>query len=132
MVATISSRTPEGVPHRCPICLSSVCLEPSLSERDAPCPACGHLLWFGDRTEPSGRSARPRVRKKTLRTGLEPQSLFAAFALLRLMRPPGANPLWHWFQGVSLRIRRRAPAHVPAAPVRATPGIWDPWLDGLP
>lgn len=42
-----SSRTPEGTPHRCPICGESVRIEASTyPTRDAPCPHCGHLLWF--------------------------------------------------------------------------------------
>lgn len=42
----ISSRTPEGESNRCPICRNDVFIEPSLDTRDAPCPHCGHLLWF--------------------------------------------------------------------------------------
>src|SRR5437899_2528662 len=42
----ISSRTPEGRPNRCPVCGKELCIEPSSSTRDAPCPHCGHLLWF--------------------------------------------------------------------------------------
>jgi acyl carrier protein len=46
----ISSRTPEGLPHRCPICGNSAALEPSYPGGDACCPSCGHLLWwFRDR-----------------------------------------------------------------------------------
>jgi hypothetical protein len=43
---TISSRTPEGDPNRCVICGYDCRLEPSWPARDAPCPRCGHLLWF--------------------------------------------------------------------------------------
>jgi len=43
---TISSRTPEGVPNRCPVCGNSLRLEPSVPPGDAPCPHCGSLLWF--------------------------------------------------------------------------------------
>ncbi len=43
---TISSRTPEGSPNRCPVCGADVVIEPSQPFGDAPCPACGHLLWF--------------------------------------------------------------------------------------
>lgn len=43
---TISARTPEGEPNRCPLCQATVCVEPSQLFGDAPCPACGHLLWF--------------------------------------------------------------------------------------
>jgi len=47
-----SSRTPEGTPNRCPICGKSVRIEPSsFPTHDAPCPQCGHLLWFGDASD---------------------------------------------------------------------------------
>jgi uncharacterized paraquat-inducible protein A len=42
----ISSRTPEGRTNRCPVCGSHIVIEPSDPARDAPCPACGHLIWF--------------------------------------------------------------------------------------
>lgn len=42
----ISSRTPEGTPNHCPVCGNDLRLEPSSSTLDAPCPHCGHLLWF--------------------------------------------------------------------------------------
>jgi hypothetical protein len=41
-----ASRTPEGEPNQCPICGKEVQLEPSRPPGDAPCPNCGHLLWF--------------------------------------------------------------------------------------
>jgi hypothetical protein len=43
-----SSRTPEGQPNRCPLCGKEVYLEPSVPPGDAPCPHCGHLLWFAN------------------------------------------------------------------------------------
>ena len=43
---TISSRTPEGRPNHCPVCDAELALEPSSPAGDAPCPRCGHLLWF--------------------------------------------------------------------------------------
>jgi acyl carrier protein len=43
---TLSSRIPEGVPGPCPACDALICLEPSVAAGDAPCPYCGHLLWF--------------------------------------------------------------------------------------
>ena len=47
---TISSRTPESIPQRCPICGEAAAIEPSYPGGDACCPACGHLLWwFRDR-----------------------------------------------------------------------------------
>jgi acyl carrier protein len=42
----IASRTPEGWPNRCPICGSEWRIEPSQPQGDAPCPVCGHLVWF--------------------------------------------------------------------------------------
>lgn len=42
----ISSRTPEGVPNHCPMCGAEVIVDPSIPPGDAPCPHCGHLLWF--------------------------------------------------------------------------------------
>lgn len=46
----ISSRTPEGEPHRCPVCGKVARLEPSYPAGDLICPNCGHLLgWFRDR-----------------------------------------------------------------------------------
>jgi acyl carrier protein len=43
---SISSRTPDGEPNRCPICGARVIIQPSLGSGDAPCPRCGHLLWW--------------------------------------------------------------------------------------
>ena len=46
---TISARTPEGDPFRCPICGEVANIETSLAG-DACCPSCNHLLWwFKDR-----------------------------------------------------------------------------------
>jgi anti-anti-sigma factor len=42
----ISSRTPEGQSNHCPVCGSHIKIEPSDPPGDAPCPRCGHLLWF--------------------------------------------------------------------------------------
>ncbi len=53
---TISSRTPEGLPNRCPVCGAEVKLEPSWPAADACCPNCGSLLWYGERTSRSTES----------------------------------------------------------------------------
>ena len=42
----VSSRTPEGSPGTCPVCGTAVVVEPSRPFGDAPCTACGTLLWF--------------------------------------------------------------------------------------
>jgi len=47
-----ASRTPEGDPNRCPICGSAIRIDPSRPTDDAPCPNCGHLLWFVDAGDP--------------------------------------------------------------------------------
>ena len=43
---TVSSRTPDGLPNECPVCGAAVVIDPSQPSGDAPCPECGHLLWF--------------------------------------------------------------------------------------
>jgi anti-anti-sigma factor len=42
----ISSTTPEGQPNRCHVCGSELKIEPSDPTAAAPCPRCGHLVWF--------------------------------------------------------------------------------------
>lgn len=42
----ISSRTPEGLPHRCPLCGEVANLEPAWPGGDAVCPRCGQLVWW--------------------------------------------------------------------------------------
>jgi anti-anti-sigma factor len=45
----ISSRTPEGWPGRCAVCNRNLNIEPStFPTRDATCPHCGSLVWFGE------------------------------------------------------------------------------------
>jgi acyl carrier protein len=46
----VSSRTPEGLPHQCPVCGKVSSLDPSFPGSDSCCPNCGQLLWwFRDR-----------------------------------------------------------------------------------
>src|SRR5262245_16195391 len=46
----VSSRTPEGTPHHCPVCGKTSTVEPSYPGGDSCCPNCGQLLWwFRDR-----------------------------------------------------------------------------------
>ena len=43
----ISTRTPEGEPARCVVCGAETLIVPSaFPTADAPCPACGTLLWL--------------------------------------------------------------------------------------
>ena len=46
---TISSRTPEGLPSRCPLCGAKTNIDYSDTGGDAPCPKCGHLLLTSSR-----------------------------------------------------------------------------------
>ena len=79
----ISSRTPEGIPNRCPVCGSDVCIEPSLLCGDAPCPRCGTLLWFlnlADKSIVVERESSEAMRQRVTRLiaeqlGVEPESL---------------------------------------------------------
>ena len=73
----ISSRTPEGEPNHCPLCGADVRIEPSVLFGDAPCPNCGHLLWFLSRPGESllyeyesSRSIRDRVREAMEKLGV--------------------------------------------------------------
>lgn len=54
----VSSRTPDGLPNRCPVCESPFRLEPSIPPGDAPCPRCGSLVWFpaSNRSEEDDRT----------------------------------------------------------------------------
>lgn len=54
---SVSTRTPEGLFGRCPICgteFTAHCADPLL---DAPCPSCGTLLWPLCRGPQGGESA---------------------------------------------------------------------------
>lgn len=73
---SISSRTPEGTPNRCEICGHRVRVEPSLGTLDAPCPCCGHLLWF----------ARTAARRHAPRESLAYSAGVLVGKLLRVFR----------------------------------------------
>lgn len=86
---TISSRTPEGQPHRCPVCDHALRLEPSHPPGDAPCPSCGVLLWFpSDPQHPPmlqnaarRKAAAERIARKPVSSG--PGSLLDGLRELR-------------------------------------------------
>lgn len=79
----ISSRTPEGDRNCCPICGHDNRVDPSRPPGDAPCPACGHLLWFPP------APAEPRVPdRRRLRHRVE-RALERLAALAESDRPPG-------------------------------------------
>jgi hypothetical protein len=63
----ISTRTLEGQPNHCPVSGNFLKVEPSDPAGGAPCPRCGHLLWFawedlGDVQviKPTGKLLRPQ------------------------------------------------------------------------
>lgn len=65
----IASRTPEGLPARCPVCGANVVMEPCAPLGDAPCPACGNLLFFevqGGTVSPYGGERR-QSKQRALR-----------------------------------------------------------------
>lgn len=74
-----ASRTPEGEPNRCPVCGKEVRLEPSRPPGDAPCPNCGHLLWFFSPVGPATCSIDPpeyTVRAWTNHVALAPDNQY--------------------------------------------------------
>ena len=80
-----ASRTPEGRPNECPVCGKRVCIEPSLfPTQDAPCPNCGHLLWFSS-SEPSSPNLAEAVAEQLDSSFhsdceyAEPEELFGVF-----------------------------------------------------
>ncbi len=81
----ISSRTPEGTPNHCPVCGNDLRLEPSLPTLDAPCPHCGHLLWFrSDRASVmEQKAADVLLEVATMRFGMLPQAIRAALEAIR-------------------------------------------------
>jgi acyl carrier protein len=69
---TVSSRTPEGLPNQCPVCGKSTVLDPSSPPGDAPCPSCGHLLWwFQEHLSTRFEMERSQVTLDTSLTGSE-------------------------------------------------------------
>jgi len=72
---TISSRTPEGLPSRCPLCGADAAVVFSEPGGDAPCPGCGHLLW-------RAVELLERVRERLAETlGVDPEEVTAETSL---------------------------------------------------
>lgn len=89
----ISSRTPEGTPHRCPICGEVANLEPSYPGGDSVCPACGHLLWqFRDQAFKTNGIAKENIKYETsLRDELGIDSLDLVELILEIEEGTGAT-----------------------------------------
>jgi hypothetical protein len=109
-----STRTPEGRSGHCPVCGARTCIEPSSPPGDAPCPACGSLMWFSSCSVPvqlwDSRPMRrgsaffcapaaPSVSGPTVNDRLRRYQLFAAWLLpsasLILVAATLANSVWH-------------------------------------
>jgi acyl carrier protein len=90
---TISSRTPEGTPHRCPICGQVAKLAPSYPGGDSVCPACGHLLWqFRDRAFQASGVAKELIKFETsLRDELGIDSLDLVELIMELEEETGTT-----------------------------------------
>jgi hypothetical protein len=143
MSAVIATRTPEGVPGRCPACEAAVCVEPSWPTGDAPCPRCGTLVWFDSRVawveppEPSGGDwlsefARGMVRRNNLTRWLtfrrRRRDAHARRRHVRTAPRPGARAL---LRAAITAVRREVGRRVaPVGPGSPYGDVSDPWLDG--
>jgi hypothetical protein len=112
MNVVIPSRTWEGSPRRCPVCRQVSRVEPSWPSGDAPCPACGHLLWPRD----NAFLAVPRATALTA-------SRRAGRAVRRA---------WETLVRAKARVRKaiRAGKKPRRDPETASSGVWDAWVDG--
>ena len=82
-----SSRTPEGLPHQCPVCGKIADLEPCYPGGDSVCPSCGHLLWlFRDRIDSDTIKF-----ESLLREDLSVDSLDIAEVVMELEEETGIN-----------------------------------------
>jgi hypothetical protein len=126
MNAVVSSRTPEGVPGRCPVCRGFVCVETSWPTGDATCPHCGVLVV------PDGAAEALEDSLATLRGW----PLFVAARArrrtpsLRHARPVGRVLLRAAAAAVRGGLRRvvRVGAADEGGP--AYGNVSDPWVDG--
>src|SRR5262245_48586174 len=119
-MGVISSRTPEGQPNVCPVCGQPTRLEPACLSPDAPCPSCGHLLWFPH--IPSGSTGGNKVPP----TGPSPD-LFAALANLCSVATVRFGPPRPEHLGAVMRITE--PARLGELVKRAVAiGSWDELL----
>jgi len=101
-----ASRTPEGDSNRCPLCGKELRIEPSRPPGDAPCPYCGHLLWFSDvqsetrlvhQTKQQIRSLVQEIAQLSDQD-LTPQEYFAEF-LPRVVAALAAIGAIAWIKG---------------------------------
>ena len=90
---TIASRTPEGLPHQCPVCGKIAAHEPAYPGGDSVCPSCGHLLWvFRDRIGNDLGVHLDEIKfNSLLRTEAGADSLDLAELLMELEEETGIN-----------------------------------------
>ncbi len=115
----ISSRTPEGDAHRCPVCGRDTRTDPStVPTRDAPCPHCGSLLWFDRGTLSSLAGGRKRVNRlveeiaQLVQLNLAPPAYYAELLqrlLAALAAPAGA--VWCRTGKENLELQAQANLH---------------------
>jgi anti-anti-sigma factor len=78
-----SSRTPEGIPDRCPICGKEVDFGASDRADEAPSSGCGHLVWLtGSEAEEALMVRLPVGRRLDLSEEID----FAVSAIRRLRK----------------------------------------------
>ena len=131
MTAIISSRTPEGEGNCCPVCRATSWMEPSAyPNRDAPCPCCGHLLWYSKRLGRGRSTQLERKRQSRRAAGItaKPNKLAVLYALGTTLITSKSEKLAALWRTLGTRIRRSfSRAFTPPAP--STAGLYDPWLD---
>lgn len=89
---TVSSRTPEGLPHQCPVCNKLCVLEPSFPGGDSCCPTCGHLLWWFRDHLPRGAGLGPdQINFATSFTNLNMDSLDIVELIMELEEEFGVS-----------------------------------------
>lgn len=90
---TISSRTPEGEPHVCPVCGNAAAVEPSYPGGDSCCPSCGHLLWwFHDRlSRETGIASEQVTLSSTFADDIGADSLELVELIMELEEEFGVN-----------------------------------------
>jgi hypothetical protein len=96
---TLASRTPEGVPHECPICGKIAFLEPCCPGGDSVCPSCGQLYWeFRDRVSANiGVNPEAIILDSSFDNDLGMDSLEDVELIMELEEElVNPSPSWRW------------------------------------
>lgn len=116
-----ASRTPEGHYGQSPVCREFVCVEFSKPAGDAPCPACGQLLWLRELHWPivtEGQGLPLRAGRRVRRGPSLPRRLGRLVARVARRLATGRRPS---------PPPRPEPAIFPALPSSST--MYDRWVD---